>query len=219
MRALVVDDHPLIHEVMHAVLRRALNPCAIYHASGLDAALARARQSRRLDLVVLDLMLPDCDKLEALTRLRAELPDASIVVLSAVDSPEVIREAIAAGAKGYIPKTSSTALVQVALSIVAAGGTYVPPEALRAMPTEALRAMPNKRADELLALPAVKLSVRQVDVLKRIVRGLPNRRIADELAISENTVKHHAHEVFKALGVSTRTEALVAAMRQGLRFD
>ena len=211
MRALVVDDHPLIHEVMHAVLRRALNPSAIYHASDLDAALARARQARRLDLVVLDLMLPDCDKLEALTRLRAELPDASIVVLSAVDSPEVIREAIAAGAKGYIPKTSSTALVQVALSIVAAGGTYVPPEALRAMPGE--------RADELLALPAVKLSVRQVDVLKRIVRGLPNRRIADELAISENTVKHHAHEVFKALGVSTRTEALVAAMRQGLRFD
>jgi len=211
MRVLIVDDHPLIHEVMRAVLQRSLSRAVIYDAFDLDEAIARGRQARRLDLVVLDLMLPGCGKVEALTRLRAELPEPWVVVLSALDSADVIRDAIAAGAKGYIPKTSSLPLMQVALSIVAAGGTYVPPEALRQAP--------KNGAGGALAAASLKLSVRQAEVLRRIAKGLPNRQIADELSISENTVKHHAHEVFRALGVSTRTEALVAAIRHGLRLD
>jgi DNA-binding NarL/FixJ family response regulator len=211
MQVLVVDDHPIIQEVLRAVLDQAFKPSVVYCESRLEAGIKRAQRSKRLDLVVLDLGLPGCSRLESLTRFREELPSIPVVVISAVDCAGVIRDALAAGARGYIPKTSSPKVMQSALRLVAAGGTYVPPEALRAA-TQATEPEP-------IALEALGLSGRQVEVLKRLAKGLANRQIADELDITENTVKHHTHEVFKALGVATRTEALVAAMRHGLRFD
>lgn len=211
MQVLVVDDHPIIHEVMRAVLERALKPSVIYFENTLEAAIKRAQRLKGLDLAVLDLGLPGCSKLEAFTRFHNKFPKLAVVVLSAIDSAETIRAALAAGAKGYIPKTSGPQLMQSALRVVAAGGTYVPPEALQE-PLETAQVEP-------IAPSGLDLSKRQIEVLRRIAKGLANRQIADELEISENTVKHHTHEVFRALGVATRTEALLAAMRHGFRFD
>lgn len=131
MQVLVVDDHPIIHEVMRAVLERALKPSVIYFENTLEAAIKRAQRLKGLDLAVLDLGLPGCSKLEAFTRFHNKFPKLAVVVLSAIDSAETIRAALAAGAKGYIPKTSGPQLMQSALRVVAAGGTYVPPEALQ----------------------------------------------------------------------------------------
>jgi len=192
------------------VLRRALKPTGIVVEKDLERAMNRARKMNHLDLVTLDLMLPGYSKLEVLKKFRENFPELTIVVVSAIDSADVIRAALAAGAKGYIPKTSSATLMQIAFRIVATGSTYVPPQALQTSTAG------NAELADFSALP---LSGRQVEVLKRIARGLANRQIADELEISENTVKHHTHEVFRALGVSSRTEALVAAMRHGIRFD
>ncbi|MGA8006285.1 MAG: response regulator transcription factor [Burkholderiales bacterium] len=211
MQVLVLDDHPIIHEIMKAVLEQALGPTTVHHESSLDAALERAAQLEQLDLVLLDLGLPGCAGLDALTRFRARFPRVPIVVLSADDTAATVRAALAAGASGYVPKTSSPALMQSAFRLVASGGIYIPPEALQPAPESA----PSKP----IGIAGLGLSKRQLEVLKRIAQGLANRQIADELDISENTVKHHTHEVFKALGVATRTEALVAAMRHGLRID
>ena len=206
MQVLLVDDHPVILEVMQAVLRRCLAPTAIHAEKDLESGLRRARRLTRLDLVVLDLLLPGCQGIDALRRFRAEFPKEPVIVISAIDDGPVIRAAMAAGANGYIPKTSGVEVIESALLHVAAGGTYVPPDARGDRP--------HGFDSQDLAAPEFGLSARQLEVLKRIVKGLHNKQIADELQISENTVKHHTHEVFKALGVTTRTEALLVSVRR-----
>lgn len=211
MEVLLVDDHPLIHEIMNAVLRRSIAPAVVHREKDLESALAHGRRLKRIGLAVLDLKLPGCSGIEALTRFRVAFPKVPVVIVSAIEDGHVVRAAIAAGAKGYIPKTSSIDVMQSALRLVASGGTYVPQEALQ----YGRRHAPAARS----GISTLGLSNRQIDVLKCVVRGWQNQQIAKELAISENTVKHHVHEVLRALGVATRTEAIVAAVRRGLRPD
>lgn len=209
MRVLLVDDHPVIHEIMWAVLARALNPKSIFVAKDMPEALDRAQQVKQLDLVVLDLGLPGCSGIEALTQFRRSLPRPAVVVLSAIEDSEAVIAAFDAGARGYIPKTATVDVMMAALSLVAAGGTYVPPEMLR-------KHSPKSSYE---ALAHLDLSHRQIEVLHCLVRGLPNREIAQELGISESTAKQHVRAVLRALGVSTRTEALIASARLGIKLD
>src|SRR5688572_6250406 len=130
MRALVIDDHPLVHEIMPAVLRKALGDVSVATEATLEAGLARAAGSVAPDLVLLDLGLPGCEGLDALHRFRMEFPRLPVVVLSASCDAESILGALDAGASGYIPKTSKPDVMIAALKLVAAGGTYVPPQAL-----------------------------------------------------------------------------------------
>jgi DNA-binding NarL/FixJ family response regulator len=213
MRAMLVDDHPVIHEVMGSVLARTLAPEVIYVESGLQEALARARQEGALDLVVLDLGLPGCKGIEALTRFRKAFPNVPVVVISATEDSATVRAALDAGARGYLPKTSCTDVIAAALKVIAAGGIYVPQQALQ--PDAAVAAKPRSSSRR----PRLDLSERQLQVLRCIAKGLSSREIARELAISEHTVKQHTRAVFRTLGVHTRTEALVAAARLGIRAD
>jgi DNA-binding NarL/FixJ family response regulator len=208
MHALVVDDHPLVHEIMPAVLRKALGEVAVATEATLEGGLARARGSVPPDLVLLDLGLPGCEGLDALSRFRREFPKLPLVVLSGTCDRNSILAALEAGAVGYIPKTSKPDVMIAALKVVAAGGTYVPPEALQEPTAKGAprRPRPGK----------LDLTERQKDVLRLILKGYNNERIAEELSIAPNTVKQHAHAVFTALGVSTRAEAVIAAARLGL---
>jgi DNA-binding NarL/FixJ family response regulator len=201
MRALVVDDHPLVHEILPAVLRKALGDVAVASETTLEGGLARAGGSVRPDLVLLDLGLPGCEGIDALLRFRREFPKLPIVVLSGTCDRGSILGALDGGAVGFIPKTSKPEVMVAALKVIAAGGTYVPPEALET---------PGAQGG------APNLTGRQRDVLRLILKGYNNERIAAELAIAPNTVKQHAHAVFAALGVSSRAEAMVAAARRGL---
>jgi DNA-binding NarL/FixJ family response regulator len=130
MRALVIDDHPLIQEIVPVVLAKALGEVAVATESTLEAGLARAGGADAPDLVLLDLGLPGCEGLEALARFRSKFPDLPVVVLSGTCDRDSILAALAAGAAGYIPKTSKPDVMIAALKVVAAGGTYVPSEAL-----------------------------------------------------------------------------------------
>jgi len=206
MRALVIDDHPLIQEIVPAVLAKALGDVAVATESTLEAGLARAAGDETPDLVLLDLGLPGCQGLEALARFRSKFPDVLLVVLSATCDRASILAALEAGAVGYIPKTSKPDVMVAALKLVAAGGTYVPPEALEA----SVEKVTSRRRR------ALELTQRQKDVLRLILKGYNNERIAAELAIAPNTVKQHAHAIFSALGVSTRADAVIAAARRGL---
>ena len=200
MRALVIDDHPLVHEIIPAVLRKALGEVAVTTEVTLEAGLAHAGGAALPDLVLLDLGLPGCEGLEAVSRFRSKFPNVPLVVLSGTCDRASIIGAFDAGAIGYIPKTSKPDVMIAALKLVVAGGTYVPPEALEGS----------------LERPDLDLTRRQKDVLRLILKGYNNQRIATELAISPATVKQHAHAIFTALGVSTRAEAVVAASRLGL---
>src|SRR5512134_2660882 len=210
MRALVIDDHPLIHEIMPAVLRKALGEVTVATESTLEAGLARAAGSVPPDLVLLDLGLPGCDGIDALLRFRLEFPELPVVVISAVCDRESILGALDSGANGFIPKTAKPEVMIAALKLVAAGGIYVPPEAIEDLAARTpLRAARGE---------SMELTDRQRDVLRLILKGYNNERIASELAIAPNTVKQHAHAIFVQLGVSTRAEAVVAAAHLGLRL-
>jgi DNA-binding NarL/FixJ family response regulator len=209
MRALVIDDHPLIQEIVPAVLAKALGEVAVTTESTLEAGIARASRDEIPELVVLDLGLPGCQGLEALARFRSRFPDVPLVVLSCTTDRASILAALEAGAVGYIPKTSKPDVMIAALKVVAAGGIYVPPEALE---EEGEDAKPARRR----RVATLDLTQRQKQVLRLILKGYKNDRIASELSIAPNTVKQHAHAIFSTLGVSTRAEAVIAAARHGL---
>jgi DNA-binding NarL/FixJ family response regulator len=205
MRVLVIDDHPLIREIVPAVLAKALGEVVVSTEATLEAGIARA-SAEPPDLVLLDLGLPGCEGLDAIDRFRMEFPQMPVVVLSANCDRDSILGALEAGAAGYIPKTSKPDVMIAALKVIAAGGTYVPPEALE----EPVKGTLRRRTG------SPDLTGRQKDVLRLMLKGYNNERIASELAIAPNTVKQHAHAIFTALGVSTRAEAVVAAARHGL---
>jgi DNA-binding NarL/FixJ family response regulator len=207
MRILVVDDHPLMAEALGVAMRSLDRETEVETAGNLAAAMARAGETG-FDLCLLDLGLPDCTGLEALSRMRERLPALPVVVVSGSDDAGSVFAALDLGAMGYIPKTSPRDVLLGAVRLVAAGGIYLPAEALKAR--DAAAARPG--AD-------IALSARQREVLGLLLKGLPNKLIARKLGIAENTTKIHVSAVLRALGVSTRTQALIAANRLGLRLD
>jgi DNA-binding NarL/FixJ family response regulator len=216
MRILVVDDHPLMAEALEVAMRTLDRATHVETAGNLRAAIARAEQAG-FDLCLLDLGLPDCSGLEALEKMRASLPALPVVVVSGSDDTRSVLRALDLGAMGYIPKTSPRAVLLGAVRLVVSGGIYVPVEALRAR--EAGEQAPAPAAATPKTAADLGLSARQWEVLGLLLKGLPNKLIARKLDISENTTKIHVSAVLRALGVSSRTQALLAANRLGLRLD
>lgn len=213
MKALIVDDHPLIQEAVTNVLQ-GLDPATqVAVAADCDSGLAQAATLPGLDLVVLDLNLPGLAGIPALKRWRSKWPAVPIVVLSALNDPATVLAAIQAGAAGYITKSSSNEVMRQALRLVLAGGKYLPPELLAQPGT------PSASADRRLPMrgaPALGLTDRQLAVLRLLAKGAPNKLICRELGLAERTVKAHVTAVLRALNVSSRTQAAVEAVRQGL---
>jgi DNA-binding NarL/FixJ family response regulator len=210
MRILVVDDHPLMAEALGTAMRTLDRVAEVETAGNLRSAIARAAETS-FDLCLLDLGLPDCSGLQALERMRESLPALPVVVVSGSDDTSHVLRALDLGAMGYIPKTSARDVLLGAVRLVASGGIYVPVQALTAR--EAAVAAPAAPQ------PDLGMSARQREVLDLLLKGLPNKLIARKLDISENTAKIHVSAVLRALGVASRTQALIAASRLGLRLD
>lgn len=216
MKILVVDDHHLIREGMRPVLRQLASGAEAVEV--LDAATfgeARAHLQRHADveLVLLDLRLPDASGLDALDELQRTRPDVPVVLMSGEDDAASVRAALERGALGYIPKSSSAPVVLNALRLVLAGGVYVPPEILQGDRAPAAQAPRSRRVD-----PArLGLTPRQMDVLALLVGGKSNKEICRELDLSEGTVKAHLAAIFKALGVANRVQAVIEAGKLGLK--
>lgn len=196
MDALIVDDHPFMHELLAGVVRKAFGDIECHHANTLESAFSRAAGCKKLEIVMLDLGLPGCAGLDAFNSFSDRHPDPKIVICSALDATPVIHNALKLGASGFIPKTTPPAVMLAALQLVAAGGRYIPPEAL-----------------EEKSSAAQDLTPRQLEVLVLMAQGLSNRSIAAALAISEVTVKQHATDIYHSLRVSGREQAVAAARR------
>lgn len=209
-RILVVDDHPLMAEALGMAMRTLDRATQVETAGNLKSAIAQATESA-FDLCLLDLGLPDCSGLQALEKMRESLPALPVVVVSGSDDPSHVLKALDLGAMGYIPKTSPRDVLLGAVRLVASGGIYVPVQALTAR--EAAAPSPQAMPSDL------GISARQREVLDLLLKGLPNKLIARKLDISENTTKIHVSAVLRALGVASRTQALIAANRLGLRLD
>jgi DNA-binding NarL/FixJ family response regulator len=202
MHVLLVADQASSLESLQSIAREALAGAAIHVEKTLGAALAAMRGARHFHLVLLDLDLRGFSGTEALAGFCERYPRCRILVFAAAEERSAILSALKSGAAGYIPKRSGRKVSVAALRLVAEGGKYVPPEILS-------EAHPVR----------VPVTSRQRDVLRLLLKGYSNQRIASELTISQSTVKQHAHAVFDALGVSTRAQLLATAARGGIHAD
>lgn len=216
MEILVIDDHPLVRAGVSAMLSRHDAQCLIREASDCSTATRWLIEAASApDLILLDLNLSDCSGLAALAAIRAAAPCTPVVVLSAKDDRRTILDAFNLGAMGFIPKTMSPDLIWSALGVVLAGGVYVPREII----SDAAEPEPPVTLGGMPALQALGLTERQIDTLRMLVRGLPNKTIARKLGIAEATVKAYISAVLRAMNVTSRTQAVIWLSRNGVRFD
>jgi DNA-binding NarL/FixJ family response regulator len=218
MKILVVDDHPLIREALQQALPELESEVTVLDAGTPEEAEAAARAHPELDLVLLDLSLGEASGFEVLSALRERFPALPVVVLSAVGDRETILKTLDLGAMGFISKNSSSRVLLGALRLVLSGGVYLPPEVLAhrslAEPAPAATTTTTERWQSALA--KLDLTERQMQVLKLVIQGKPNKLIARELEVAEGTVKIHVTAILKALNVANRTQAILALGKLGL---
>lgn len=216
MKFLVVDDHALIREAMQGVLRSLRGDAVVLEAADAEAALRALQSHPDMDLVLLDLHLPDQDGLQVLATVAERHPAVAVVMLSGDKDQATIRRALDLGAQGFIPKTETREVLSSALALVLAGGVYVPPAALRNAPTAPTAPTLRPDTPDPGAAHALGLTERQLEVLALLMEGKNNKLICRALNLAEPTVKNHVSAILKALGVSSRTEAVLAVTRLGL---
>ena len=219
MKILVVDDHVLIREALRDLLCELKGEATVFvEASDACQALRQLEQHRDVDLVLLDLALPDRDGLEMLAELAAGHPTVPVVVLSAYHDRERVTKALRLGAVGFIPKTARREVMLGAFNLVFQGGIYVPPEVLdrhRPAPDpQTAPPSPPPPSGRIVGFSPV-LTQRQREVLALMMIGKSNKAICRALDLAEPTVKVHVSAILKALKASNRTEAVVTARTLG----
>jgi DNA-binding NarL/FixJ family response regulator len=228
MILLLIDDHVLFREGVALLLQPLVADLKVRQAGSCEEALALLEHEGPADLVLMDLGLPGMSGLQGIALFRERWPQTPVVALSSMDDRQTVLAALDAGAMGFIPKTSSSAILVSALRLIMAKGIYLPPSAFlhdaieRPPVPEPLRPRPATVAaseDAPALRPAdLGLTPRQAEVLYQILQGRSAKLIGRELALSPSTVKAHTSAVLRALNVTTRTQAVVAASRLGLRF-
>jgi len=203
-RLLVVEDHPLFRDALVGVINSAFPGAEILQATSIDGALDVLAAHSAVDLVLLDLAMPETTGLLGAFRVRVAAPRSALVIVSAHENSRIIGGATALGIAGYIPKsTPKTELARLIRSVLE-GAVCFPKRNLDATATKKAHA----DAKNLLG-PLSLLTTQQLRVLDMICRGLQNKHIAYELDISVTTVKVHVSDVLRKLGVRSRTEAIV----------
>jgi DNA-binding NarL/FixJ family response regulator len=202
VKLLVCDDHPLFREGLVGVLREMAPDAVLLESGSAEEAGETVARHDDLDLVLLDIELPGASGLDTLARWRGEHPTVPVAIVSASEDPADVRAALDAGASGFIPKSSSSAVLRSALQLIFAGGRYVPPQALDEQ-GQLARVRPRRASRG----PSLPLTPRQIEVARLLAKGLTNREICGVLSIAEGTVKAHVAAIFEALEVTNRTEA------------
>lgn len=212
MKFLVVDDHSLIRGAMRDVLRDLRSESTVLDAATGAQALAALNSEPDVDLVLLDLHLPDRDGLEVLAEICRLYPAISVVMLSGDKDQATIRQALQRGALGFIPKSETREVLSGALALILAGGVYVPTAALGSVEPEAQTSAGQTSPND------VGLTERQLEVLALLMAGKNNKMICRALGLAEPTVKNHVSAILRALGVTSRMEAVLAVTRLGWKL-
>lgn len=214
MKILVIDDHALIRAGLRPVLEQLVpgEAVTVLEAPTYTRGAEIAAATPDLDLVLLDFNLPNVTGFAALVDIQERFPDVPVVIVSGEDDPELVRGAFERGALGFIPKSSTTAVILSALRLVLAGGTYLPREAMAAAPPAPA---PTPRSGA--SYKGLDITPRQAEVLELVLAGKSNKVICRELGLAEGTVKNHVAAVLRALNATNRVEAVIAAAKLGLK--
>lgn len=200
IRVLVVDDHPIVRTGLTTMLRSESGLEAVGEAKTGVEAISQFRMLQP-DVTLMDLRLPELTGVEAITAILTDFPDARIIILTTYDGDEDIYRGLQTGAKGYLLKDADRSELIKAIRAVHAGESYIP---------TVVGAKLVKRLNE------PQLSDRELDVLKLVAKGKTNHAIGLALGITEGTVKFHLNHILQKLGVSDRTQAVIAAFQRGI---
>ncbi len=219
MKILIADDHELFLKGLELILKDFDTSTNIVKAKSYTDIFKLIEQERDFDLILTDLAMPGAQWLDALQKIHQSLPETPVIILSALFDKEIVQKTIDLGAAGYIPKTSSNAVIISAVNLVLSGGVYIPAELLQDTlqnDFNMLKEIENIPENKELSEKVKILTPRQIDVLRLIAKGKSNKQIAFDLGLSEGTVKLHITAILKLLNVYNRTGAVVAATHLGL---
>ena len=212
---LVADDHPLFRDALQTVISGGLAGSQLAEAESLADAMTLVEQHTELDLLLLDLSLPDAEGLEGLT--RHVFPWLPVSIVSAHQERQLVLDAITLGAVGYIPKSTPREAMLAALTQILEGQLYLPPDIMRRPapraslpPTTVTATTPSERL--------ARLTEKQLMVLGCMAKGMSNKHIARELLIAETTVKTHVSAILRKLNATSRIHAIVIAGEEDLSF-
>jgi DNA-binding NarL/FixJ family response regulator len=215
MKVLLVDDHPLILSALKAMIENLVPGVVVNAVSSAREARFTLKVQRDHDLMLLDLQLGDTNGFDLLTEVRKTDPELSVVVLSSSDRASDVIQAIDLGAMGFLPKRMTTEDLADAIRLVMAGGIFVPTMSVNPArdadePAPAPATASASGGDSLPSFEDLGVTPRQADVLTLLLQGKSNKDIARRLGLSVETIKDHVQAVLRALGVSSRTQAVLA---------
>lgn len=197
---LVADDHPVVRQGLAAIIDSANGLACAGQASGVEEVVA-CWSDIAPDVGVFDLRMADGDAVSAITRIRAEDPEAKVLVVSSFDGDEEVYRVIKAGARGYLLKDSEPEVIIDAVRAIHAGRRYLPVE------------LSEKLADRVVT---TDLSPREIEMLSAAASGYSNSEISERFGVSLSTVKFHLNNAYSKLGVSSRTAAISLAVKRGI---
>lgn len=214
MKILIADDHHLILEGVKSKLAELGDDVVFEVAMTIDEVHAQMCADSLPDLLIMDLSMPGANGLDHVVEVRERFPCLPLVMLSGSEDSQQMKALLALGVRGYIPKSYSPDIMLSAVRLVLSGGVYVPPMLLTPDVSMSVKPAPDAQ-DQQGSLDGLRtlLTNRQIDVLKLLSQGKPNKSIARDLNISEGTVKIHLAAIFRALNVRNRVEAVVASQQ------
>jgi DNA-binding NarL/FixJ family response regulator len=211
MKFLIVDDHALIREALHAVLKELKREAVIFEASNGRQAVHIVEEHPDISLILLDINLPDRDGFSVLRELRDRYAAIAIIIISSSNDQDAVKRAFKLGALGFITKTTAREVMLNAIELVFSGGIYIPSEILEESSSPQL----TNRLATRESPKDLGLTDRQIEVLALLMKGKSNKIIARTLNMAVPTVKNHITVVLKALNVTSRTEAVIKVGKTG----
>lgn len=203
-KIIIADDHPLFRDALHQAVQQAFGEISVFDADSFSSLQRAIRHHDDCDVILLDLHMPGAVGFSALNYLGLQCPQIPVVMISASEDPETIGRAMEFGAAGFIPKSSQISLIVEAIQGVLSGNQWLP----EGMADQIANL---DRDNQDFADRIASLTPKQFRILMMLTEGRLNKQIADEVCVSEATIKAHLTEIFKKLGVSNRTQAATIA--------
>lgn len=223
MKILIADDHDLFLTGLQFVLNDFADNIVFVTAHSYTDIHNILTKENDFDLILTDLAMPGGNWQNEIELICKNLPETPVIILSAVFDKEIVQKTLDFGVSGYIPKTSSNAVILSAINLVLSGGIYIPPELVQFASNHQLEEIRDVLLNDSelkdKSKSSIELTPRQIDVLKLMAQGESNKQIAFELGLSEGTVKLHVTAILKLFHVFNRTSAVIEATKLGLFSD